>query len=310
MNQRKIIFMGTPKIAATVLQSLLDANIAIELVVTQPDKKVGRKQILTYSAVKEVAMEHSIPTLQPRRIKDDYQAILDIQADLIITCAYGQLVPDCILQAPKYGCVNLHGSLLPKYRGGAPIQRAIWNGETKSGMSLMKMASGLDTGPVCAVEEIDILPEDTSSTLFEKMGLAASHLILENLDRVCSLDCVYQAQDDALATYAPIIKKEEEHLDLSQSDQQIVNQIRALSSQPGAYVRLGKKKWKILAANYEAGNAQECGKIIGWLKDSYALSLHDGLLYIHQCQMEGKPVLEAKDFYNGQGRNFIGRIVE
>lgn len=309
-NEFNILFMGTPQIAATVLKALLDANVSIKLVITQPDKKVGRKQKVLYSPVKQIAIDHSLDVFQPRKIREDYQTILDYKPDLIITCAYGQLVPDEILNAPKFGCVNLHGSLLPKYRGGAPIQRAIWNGESKSGMSLMKMVHGLDEGPVLATQEIDITSEDTSTSLFEKMALAASQLILEKLDEVCSVNAKFIAQDNQLATYAPIIKKEEEHLDLNKSDQEICNQIRALAKQPGAFVYLKKKKWKILSASYLNEKKGSFKEIIGWTNDAYALALHEGTLLIHQCQMEGKPVLDAKDFYNGQGRNLVGQIVE
>lgn len=309
-NDTNILFMGTPQIAATVLKSLLDAGISIQLVITQPDKKVGRKQKIVYSPVKQVAIEHDIEVFQPRRISEDYQKVLDCKPDLIITCAYGQLVPDCILEAPKYGCVNLHGSLLPKYRGGAPIQRAIWNGDTKSGMSLMKMVHALDAGPVKAVQEVEILDEDNSTSIFEKMGIAASKLILRELDSVCSLDAEYIAQDDSLATYAPVIKKEEEAIDLSKSDIEILNQIRALSNEPGAYVRIQKKKWKILSATYKKEVHGEFGQLLGWIDNAYALALHEGVLLVHVCQMEGKPVLSAKDFYNGQGRNLVGQSVE
>ena len=158
MKNRRIIFMGTPKIASVVLKTMLENDIHVGLVVTQPDKKKGRKQQLVYSEVKEVALEYDIPVFQPVKIKSDYQTILDFAPDLIVTCAYGQIVPKEVLDLPRYGCVNLHGSLLPKYRGGAPIQRAIWNGDKVSGMSLMKMAPKMDAGPVLAQKEIEILP--------------------------------------------------------------------------------------------------------------------------------------------------------
>lgn len=168
MENRRIIFMGTPKIASVVLKTMLENDIHVGLVVTQPDKKKGRKQQLVYSEVKEVALEYDIPVFQPVKIKSDYQTILDFAPDLIVTCAYGQIVPKEVLDLPAYGCVNLHGSLLPKYRGGAPIQRAIWNGDKVSGMSLMKMAPKMDAGPVLAQKEIEILPEDNSTSLLKR----------------------------------------------------------------------------------------------------------------------------------------------
>ena len=160
--------MGTPPIAAKVLQALIDSDVIIDLVVTQPDKKTGRKQTLTPSAVKQLAQQHDLRVFQPAKIKEDHNEILEYPCDLIVTCAYGQIVPTSILEHPKYGCVNLHGSLLPKYRGGAPIQRAIMNGDKQSGMTLMKMVQKMDAGPVMAESVIDIEPADNSTTLFEK----------------------------------------------------------------------------------------------------------------------------------------------
>lgn len=309
MKKNTCIFMGTPQIAATVLSSMLDNGISVDLVVTQPDKKVGRKQKIQYSPVKEVALEHNIPVFQPIRIREDHQEIIDLNPDVIVTCAYGQILPEIILNTPQYGCVNLHGSLLPKYRGGAPIQRAIWNGDEKTGMSLMKMAKRMDAGPVLDVEEIVIENAETTSTLFEKMANAASRLIVRDYDLVCSDQAVYKEQDESQMVLAPIILKEEEHIDFSKEDQVIDCQIRALSSKPGAYGLIGKKKFKILKAIYEKGNATTCGEILGWKNDGYAISLHEGILYVQECQMEGKPAMDSRSFYNGQGRNLVGKVI-
>lgn len=310
MEKKTCIFMGTPQIAADVLEALLRAQISVDLVVSQPDKKVGRKQTIVYSPVKQLAVEHGIECFQPVRIRDDYQPILDLHPDVIITCAYGQMVPDAVLQAPTYGCVNLHGSLLPKYRGGAPIQRAIWNGETQTGMSLMKMVPAMDAGPVLAQKAIDILPEDCSGSLFDKLGKLAGSLIVEQFEHVCSPTAVYQQQNEAEVTYAPIIKKEEERIDLNQEDQAIFNQIRALSWTPGAYVYLHGKKWKILKASYRKEKVQTPFEVLGLQQDAYCIALHEGILSVRQCQMEGKPAMDAKSFYNGQGRNYVKETVE
>lgn len=309
MKKNTCIFMGTPQIAATVLSSMLEHGISVDLVVTQPDKKVGRKQKIQYSPVKEVALEHNIPVFQPIRIREDHQEIIDLNPDVIVTCAYGQILPEVILNTPQYGCVNLHGSLLPKYRGGAPIQRAIWNGDKKTGMSLMKMAKRMDAGPVLDVEEIEIEKTETTSTLFEKMAIAASHLIVRDYDLVCSNQATYKEQDESQMVLAPIILKEEEHIDFSKEDHVIDCQIRALASKPGAYGYIGKKKFKILKAFYEQGNATTCGEILGWKKDAYAISLHEGILYVQECQMEGKPAMDSHSFYNGQGRNLVGKVI-
>ena len=306
----KCIFMGTPEIAATLLKNMLNANIHVDLVVTQPDKKKGRKQILVYSPVKEVAVANDIPVFQPVHIKDDYQQIIDCQPDVIVTCAYGQIVPQQVLDAPTFGCVNLHGSLLPKYRGGAPIQRAIWDGCKESGMSLMKMAFKMDAGPVLAYKRIHILPEDNCTSVFEKMGIAASELLIDKWDEIISGKAQYIEQDETKVTYAPVIKKEEEKIDLSQSDEKICDQIRALSYQPGGYVMIKGKKFKILKATYQKVNVSLPFQILGLFEDGYGITLKDGILYVQECQMEGKPMMKAKDFYNGQGRNLVSTMIE
>lgn len=310
MSMSRCVFMGTPAIAAVVLENMIKNNIQVGLVVTQPDKKVGRKQKIVYSPVKEIAEKYGISCFQPIRIKEDFQTILDFNPDLIVTCAYGQIVPISILECPKYGCVNLHGSLLPKYRGGAPIQRAIWNGDKVTGMSLMKMAPKMDAGPVLDVEKIDILDDDNSSTIFEKLGVAASRLLIKNFDLICSNQAKYIEQDASKVTFAPIITKEEEKIDLTKDDLFIYNQIRALSLKPGAYVLLKNKKFKILKARYIKESVSSNYELVGWVHDGYGLTLKNGVLIIEQCQMEGKPIVCAKDFYNGQGRNLVGTFVE
>ena len=310
MEKRTCIFMGTPQIAADVLQAMLDASISIDLVVTQPDKKVGRKQVLSVSPVKALALEYNIPTFQPRNIKEDYQRIVDMKPDIIVTCAYGQIVPSAVLEAPKYNCVNLHGSLLPKYRGGAPIQRALWNQEKETGMSLMRMVEAMDAGPVLAKKVVPISKEDTSTTLFNQLGKVAGQLIVEYFDEVCSENANFIDQNLEEVTYAPIITKAEERIDLSQDDQTIFHQIRALSKTPGGYVMLKNKKFKILDASYHASSVKSPYTVLGWQEDGYAISLQEGFLSIKECQMEGKPAMDAKAFYNGQGRNLVKEKVE
>ena len=309
MENIRVIFMGTPKIASVVLEAMLENNIDVGLVVTQPDKKKGRKQVVVYSETKEVALAHGIEVFQPIIIKNDYQRILDFKPDLIVTCAYGQIVPKEILDLPRYGCVNLHGSLLPKYRGGAPIQRAIWNGDKVSGMSLMKMAPKMDAGPVLAQKEIRIEDSDNSTSLFEKMGVCASELLIEKFSLICSDKAVYVEQDEKNMTLAPVLSKEEEHIDFNQDDQMILNQIRAFSDAPGAYVLLNNKKFKILKAHLE--NKQDSTMILEKVgKNHLGIGLRDSMLVIDTCQMEGKPAMDVASFFNGQGRNLVGSSVE
>ncbi|WP_273477280.1 methionyl-tRNA formyltransferase [Faecalicoccus acidiformans] len=310
MKQVRTVFMGTPKIAKTLLENILQAGISIDLVVTQPDRKVGRKQQVVYSPVKECALDNAIPVFQPQKIKEDFDPILKIQPDLIITCAYGQIVPDEVLNAPRFGCVNLHGSLLPKYRGAAPIQRAVWNQDKESGMSLMKMVSEMDAGPVFSEERILLDEEETTSSLFDKMADAASRLLIRDFDKICREDASYTEQDKTLVTYAKKISKDDERIDLSRSDQEIFAQIRALSLEPGGYVFIKKRKFKILEAHYHDQSISKPLSFLGKYKNGYGLALHNGVLEIVRCQMEGKPVVSGSDFANGQGRSLIDMTCE
>lgn len=310
MTNNRCIFMGTPQIAAVVLEKMLESGIDVVLVVTQPDRKVGRKQNIVFSPVKEVALKHNIEVFQPDRIKNDYQRILDVEPDVIVTCAYGQIVGKEVLDAPRYHCVNLHGSLLPKYRGAAPIQRAIWDGEKVSGMSLMEMVPKMDAGGVLAVKKIVLDDEETSSSLFEKMGIAAGELIVEKFDTVCSDDAVFIPQDEDKVTYAAMITKEEEHLDLTKSDEAILRQIRALSLVPGAYVYINKKKFKILKARYTKQEVDKPFTVLGKKDGTFALNLNEGILLVDECHMEGKAAMSGKSFANGQGNNFVGKQFE
>lgn len=306
MNSR-IIFMGTPQIAADVLQALLDHDANVVLVVCQPDRKAGRKGQIHECEVKQLANQYAIPVFQPEKIRDDYQPILAADADLIVTCAYGQIVPKAVLDAPKQGCVNLHGSILPEYRGAAPIQRAIFDGRTRSGMSLMRMEEGMDTGGVAAIEEIEILEEDNTTSLFAKMGQAAGKLVVENLEALLAGSAIFEEQNEAMATYAKKISKEEEQIDLSQPDRQILNQIRALSRTPGGYVMAGKQKLKLLTVRYQPGNTPGIGVFASPSKKQFAMGGHEGLFLLDEVQPEGKAAMKSADFVNGKGRSLIGK---
>lgn len=303
----KIIFMGTPKIAATVLEYLIQANADIALVVTQPDKKVGRKGQLQACAVKELALAHGLPVFQPEKIKQDYQPIVDAGADLIVTCAYGQIVPVAVLEAAKRGCVNLHGSLLPKYRGAAPIQRAIWQGESQSGMSLMKMDVGMDTGPVAAMATLDLDSLETTTSLFEKMGHLAGNLLVENLEDLLAGRLEFIPQEGSQASYAAKISKEEEQIDLSKEDEQIDRQIRALSKTPGGYVLTPIGKLKLLSVRYQPGDTPGIGVFEKQGKKQMIMGGHKGIFLLDEVQPEGKNAMRSADFVNGKGRSLLGQ---
>ena len=209
-NQR-IVFMGTPEIAANVLQALIENEYNIVGVIAQPDKPIGRKKILEPVPTKKVALKHGIPVFQPYKIKLDYEFLKELKPDLIITLAYGQIVPQGVLDIPPLGCINLHGSLLPKYRGAAPIQYAIKNGDKITGVTLMEMIDKMDAGKMYAKKTIAISDDDNSSSLFNKIGECAKELILETLPLYLEGKLNGEEQDESLVSFCPTIKPEEEH---------------------------------------------------------------------------------------------------
>lgn len=304
---RRIIFMGTPQIAADVLQALLDADAEIVLAITQPDRKAGRKGQLKQCEVKTLALQHGIPVFSPEKIRTDYQPVLDADAALIVTCAYGQIVPQAVLDAPEHGCVNLHGSILPEYRGAAPIQRALWDGKTRSGMSLMKMEAGMDTGGVADVEPVEITEADTSTSLFQKMGEAAGRLIVRDLDALLEGNMKFQEQDADRATYAAKISKDDERIDLDRTDEEIFRQIRALSEEPGGYVLTYGKKIKLLKVRYRKGETPGIGVFAREGKKQFAMGGHEGLFLLDAVQLEGKPAMDSASFLNGKGRSLLDK---
>lgn len=306
LRDKRVIFMGTPQIAADVLQALLDVNANVVLAVTQPDRITGRKRVLTPTPVKLLAQEHGIPVFQPVKIRTDYDPVLEARPDLIVTCAYGQLVPDAVLDAAL--CVNLHGSILPRYRGGAPIQRALWNRDDETGMTLMKMASRMDAGDIIKISRIPITEEDDSGTLFEKLGQTAGHLIQDQLETLLKREARFTPQNEAEATYAPVITGDEEKLDLTQDDETLLGQIRALAPHPGGYVIAAGKKLKLLKARLEPGAQSELHTFVKLGKSGLGLQLKNHVLVLEQVQFQGKPVMDIKSFMNGQGRSLPGTI--
>lgn len=244
---KKIIFMGTPIFAAEILKHLLDTGQNIIAVVSQPDKKVGRKQEIVETPVKKVALAHGIDVIQPISIKTDFSQIVDLQPDLIITAAYGQIVPQEVLQAPRIDCINIHGSLLPKYRGGAPIHYAVLNGDEKTGVTIMEMVNKMDAGDIIAVKEFPILENDTTSIVHDNMIEIAKQLLDEKLADILAENYVKVPQDLDQVTFSPNITKEQEHVDFARPVQVVHNHIRGLSSWPGSYALLddGRVKFSL-----------------------------------------------------------------
>ena len=211
MKDKKVVFMGTPEFSLNVLESLIE-NCNVIGVVTQPDKEVGRKKVLTMSPVKELALKHNIKVLQPKKLKNEYQDIIDLNPDVIITCAYGQILPYELLSYPKYKTINVHASLLPKLRGGAPIQRAIMDGYKKTGVTIMRTEVGMDDGDMISSYEIEIKDDDTYETLSSKLSIVGKELLIKTLPSIFDGTCKYIKQNEDEVTFAKIIKKEDEYL--------------------------------------------------------------------------------------------------
>ncbi|MHA0857307.1 methionyl-tRNA formyltransferase [Paenibacillus sp. CMAA1364] len=300
-----IIFMGTPNFAVPSLRMLLEEGHHVVAVVTQPDRPQGRKRILTPTPVKEVALEYGIPVLQPVRMRNTeaVDELATYQPDLIVTAAYGQILPIAVLDLPSRGCVNIHGSLLPKYRGGAPIQRSIMNGEAVTGVTLMYMAEGLDTGDMIAQVEVTIEEEDTSGTIFEKLSLVGASLLKDQLPNLLTGEVKRIPQNDLEATYSPNLKREDEQIDWNRSSRDIYNQVRGLVPFSGAFCIWEGEVFKVWATsmNVESSSTEsvDAGTVLNLNEQGIEVKTGDGSIWLTSIQPSGKKVLEAKAFIRG-----------
>lgn len=310
MKKVNILFMGTPEIAVAMLSRLLEDKYRIVGVVTQPDKKIGRKQLLTMPPVKELALAHDIPVYQPGSIKEEYEQLMELDIDVLITCAYGQFIPKALLEYPKFGSFNVHTSLLPKLRGGAPIHRAIMTGESFSGVSIQRMVEKMDAGAVCAQQKVEITQEDTMGTLYDKLAQVGADLLAKTLPKIINNEACFVEQREEEATFAYNITKEEELVDFECDVQTVYNHIRALIPQPCAYAYVHQKKLKFHKARMIRDNQPHvCGQIEGLIDQGIAIGAMNGYVLIDELQMEGKAKTDAKSFYNGIGKNLIGYII-
>lgn len=305
MENVKIVFMGTPEFASNVLNGLLIAGYNIVGVVSQPDKEVGRKRILTPSPVKQLAMEKGIKVFTPFKIRKEYDEILALEPDLIITCAYGQIIPKAILDYPKYKCINTHGSLLPRGRGGAPIQRSLINGDDKTGITLMYMNEKMDEGDILLQRELKILDEDTNTTLFEKLSNMALEMLIDFLPDYFNGNFKAIAQDHSLATYTYNIEKFEEFISFNEDVKKVFNHIRGLLDNPGAYFVVNEKKYKLIKVGYEYNDSCKPNTIVGFEKDYFRIDCLNGFIKVYTIKPEGKNEMDAKSFFNGVGRSLI-----
>ncbi|OMD26375.1 methionyl-tRNA formyltransferase [Paenibacillus odorifer] len=300
----KIVFMGTPAFAVPSLQMLVDEGYEVVAVITQPDRPQGRKKILAPSPVKEAALALGLPVLQPERMRRP-EAVAELAAyepDLIVTAAYGQILPKAVLDLPRNGCVNVHGSLLPKYRGGAPIQRSIINGEKVTGVTLMYMAEGLDTGDMISRVEVAIEDGDTSGTLFEKLSLAGRDLLKSEMPRLVSGKVQAVQQDDSEATYAPNLNREDERLDWNASSRDNYNRIRGLVPFSGAFTLWNGETFKAWASKLpEEQKASDSapGTVLSVTEQGVEVKTGDGSLLLTTVQPAGKKAMSAADFSRG-----------
>ena len=304
--KERIVFMGTASFSLAVLQMLLENQYHVVGVVTQPDRYVGRKKVLTMPDVKVEALKYDIPVIQPVRIKEDYQAILDLQPDLIITAAYGQIIPQALLDAPRLGCVNVHASLLPLYRGGAPVHQSIIDGQEKTGVTIMYMVKKMDAGDIISQKETPILQDDTVGILYDRLSDLGAQLLKETLPSV--LDGTNQRipQDESLVTYAPTLSREDERIDWNLSAKQVYNKVRGTNPWPGSYTTYQGKTVKIWAGQvHQCENAmkhhahQDNGTIVKIFKDAIGVKVNDGVYLITELQLEGKKRMSVKDYLNG-----------
>ena len=299
MKDLKVVFMGTPDFSVPVLQALID-NCNVIGVVTQTDKETGRHHVLESSPVKKLALSYNIPVLQPVKIRTDFQSVLDLNPDIIVTCAYGQIIPKEILDFPKYKCINVHASLLPKYRGGAPIHRAIMNGEKETGITIMYMAPGMDDGNIISQEKVNISQEETVLELHDTLSSLGAKLLMETLPKIIDGTNDSIVQDESMVSFAKIIKKEDEIIDFDDTAENVHNKIRGLSPFPGAYAILDDKRVKIYDSRVVKNSSdQPSGKIIMVLKDGIVVKTKTDAVKILDLKVEGKKRMMVSEFLNG-----------
>lgn len=310
LEKLKVVFMGTPEFSINVLNKLIE-NTSVIGVVTQPDKVVGKNHDKSFTPIKKVALANNIKVLQPEKIRKDYEEILSLKPDLIVTCAYGQIIPEVILNYPKYGCINVHASLLPKLRGGAPIHHAIIDGYDKTGVTIMYMDKGMDTGDIIKMQEIPILDNDTVGTLHDKLSLLGSELLMEVLPSIINGTNERIKQDESLVTYGYNIKREEEIINFNQKARDIFNQIRGLNPFPGAYMILDSKTIKVYECEYlETNDYQD--KVNGEIviaKKKLGIKCANGIIFLLDLKKEGKKRMKISDYLNGEKEELIGKVV-
>ena len=307
----KVIFMGTPDFAVPVLEGLIE-NYEVVLVVSQPDKRVGRKQELRNTPIKEVALKNNIPVFQPTKIREDYEEIINLNPDIIVTCAYGQIIPKVILDCPRLGCINVHASLLPKLRGGAPIHKAIIDGYKTTGITIMYMDVKMDNGDIISQKEVEITDSDNLESLHDKLSVLGKELLLETLPSIIEGTNTRTKQNEADVTFAYNITREEEHIDFNKTSREVFNLIRGLSPVPGSNAILFDNEMKIYESIINdkkySGNP---GEIVDITKQGIVVKTGDSSITITKLKPFGKKMMDASSYVNGIGKDkLIGKVFE
>lgn len=310
MKSIRVIFMGTPDFSVPVLDGLIE-NYTVVGVVTQPDRKVGRKQELSFSPIKKLALENHIMVFQPEKIRVDFSSILELEPDIIITCAYGQIIPKEILEYPRYGCINVHASLLPKLRGGAPIHKAIIEGYSKSGITIMDMEEKMDSGDIIAQRETVISDSDTMETLHDRLKYIGRELLLETLPTIFDGTAKRIKQKEEDVSFAYNVRREEEYLDFSKTSRELFNQIRGLNPFPGSSCVIGDKEFKIYLSRIENIDTSKKthGEVLHIYKDGIGIATSDYEIVLTDIKPIGKKRMLASSFVNGiRKEDYIGKV--
>ena len=307
----RVIFMGTPTFSVPVLERLIkETNVT--LVLSQPDREKDRKGNILPTPTKKIALYNHIEVYQPTKIKESYEKIISLNPDIIITCAYGQIIPEEILNYPKYGCINVHGSLLPRLRGGAPIHHAIINGDKKTGITIMYMDKKMDSGDIISQAELDILDSDNLDSIYEKMSIMGADLLIKTLPSIIAGTNQRIKQNNDEVTFGYNITKEEEKIDFSKSSKDIHNQIRGLSSIPGAYCLFDNKRMKVYKSEVTTNKSTSIyGQIIKIDKTGIYVNTKDFVIKLTDIKIEGKKRCLVKDFVNGiKEEEYVGKVLK
>ena len=307
LREKKVIYMGTPDFAVPALHALIREGYQVTGVVTQPDRPKGRGKAMIPSAVKEAAMQYDLPVWQPVKVRNpEFVSFLAEQKpDIIIVAAFGQIIPKSILDLPPYGCLNIHGSLLPAYRGASPVQQAVLNGDPESGVTIMRMGEGLDTGDIISKKAVPLAPDETGGSLFDRLSVLGAELLIETLPSVFSGEAVYEKQPEESPTpYASMLKKESGLMNFSQTAEALERTVRAMDPWPGAYTYLDGKTLKIWKSRVADADGQEAldaapGTVLRTDKEGIYTACGEGVLVLTEVQLEGRKRMPADAFLRG-----------